>query len=344
MSRVHTIDQSTDYSNTELYSFLSGVNLPEFVKEASIEEVTDTTLNKEAYADTVGKLFPINSKARIYVSNAFLSQKRAELIEAKGKVYVDKVEKAITKAAKDFGIFDEVESYNANIKTAANKEYTISCTFADRELELFKVGSADDLAAKAAEFLLDLSNYPFEWRKDIATEFVKAAEYFDLEELPDLIFKYAGHFYPDFGSITNELERRMNKLSAAGKEVYSKLISSVEAGLDPEDYYKVAEVCYRTEQGEGLYKKAHLRAVLGDPVDKLFPLSIEKVAKMLDVVTVHDKLYSVDALQKVSNTVFEQAFGFEKPASLDELRDVLPTMPRSDMALFEKLSGIKSLN
>lgn len=346
MSTVKVADQKSDSSEKELYSFLSFSDLPAYVKEASIESVRGEGKENHAFADQARRAFPICDRPSIFVSNAFLQNKKT----AGSKDYAETVEREIRKAAADFGILGDLDRYNADLveKRAAEepKDFTISCNLpTGASFDLFKISSDLDLKIKAAEFVLDLEKYPFSWRREISSQFVKAAETYGVDELPDTVMKYAGFFFPDPGTVSLELARRMPRVPDEGKEKIAKMISAVDSGeLEQEDYFKIAELLYNLEREAGLQKKAsYYKKVVGDPVDKIFTLSVEKVAKMLDVVDVHGSLYSMSDFEKISSDLFEQAFGFEKPASREELRDILPTLPRSDFALFQKLSKISEL-
>ena len=120
----HSIDAQTDYSSKELYTYLSGHPLPEYVKEAGLSSVFVGDIEKTAFADEMGRYFPINSKANVYISNAFLVNKKAALAELKGNLYVAKVEDKITKAASALGMQVDIALYNAFANEKMAEDYT----------------------------------------------------------------------------------------------------------------------------------------------------------------------------------------------------------------------------
>jgi hypothetical protein len=75
----------------------------------------------------------------------------------------------------------------------------------------------------------------------------------------------------------------------------------------------------------------------------IYSLSPEKAAEELSsYVDMAGQTYDLRDLQKVSAEIYKQAFGTDlNPGNLAELRDVLPTMPTSDVPLFLELSGVK---
>lgn len=343
----HSIDQSTDYSNKELYSYLTGINLPNFLKQASIEETKDDgVMQKEAFADPAARLFPMNTPARIYVSTAHFLNKCAELAKLRGKAYTEKVADSLDLAATIFGIRDEVSDLVKHAYLTDEAEYvdnSVVLKIAQDHVDLFTIKTAQDLANAAGTFVEKIANYPFEWRRAICEQFVKAAEQLNVDDLPELVLKYAGQYYPDIVAVKEELARRMTKVSATDKERYTQLIGDVNNIGDKEEVFKLAECCYFTEKNAGLYNKYQSRSILGDPVDKFFTLHFNKVAEMLDVVEMGGEKFAMTDLKKVSADKFEEAFGFPVDIKSAEVYDILPTMPKSDVALFKHLSGIRPI-
>jgi len=344
---INCIDQTTDYSNQELYRFLGGVNIPDFVKTASIEEVKEPQKVKTAYADPLFRLFPINSKARVYVSNAFFQHKKAELKDMYGCSHVAKVETNLKTAAETWGISKELEEFNKVAESQLTEEYqeqgvTIKVGSED-EIELFTIKTASDLAREANHFVANLNNYPFEWRRNISEQFVKVAESLNVDELPELVLKYAGQYYPDAVHVKAELARRMTKLSADNQKRYQDLIGDVENISSKEEFFKLAECLHYTEKNAGLYDKSYYRRILGDPVDQLFTLSFEKVAQLCDVVEMGGEKFASSDLEAVPADIYHQSFGFELDPKSAEAKDILPTMPKADVSLFKVLSGVKPI-
>ena len=342
----YSIDQNTDYSSRELYNYLSGVNIPDFVKEAELSSVRIPTQEKVGFADEIGRKFPINSKANTYISNAFLVNKEADIKKLKGALYVDRVKQAIWKAAQAQGISDDIIGYNklaVERLTSDLGDCSITVKLADDEVTLFSVKTAAQVVDGVETFVRDLQKYPYAWRRKIAEEFVKAAETLDVGELPDIVLKYAGHYYPDIVHVKDEVLRRATKLAGEDKENYIKVAEDVANISSKEEVFKLAEFCYLTEKWAGLYDNKYAKKVLKDPVDCFFTLHSEKVASMLDTVTMGGERFSMSDLEKVSSDIYEKAFGFELDIKSAEAKDVLATMPKSDVSLFKQLSGVKSI-
>lgn len=339
---INSITQQTDYSRKELYHFLTGRALPDFVKEASIDEVTDSSLQKEAYADEAGKLFPCWNAASTFVSNAFLTNKKASITKLKGASYVNKVEKVLEKAARDFGITEDIKAYNSTVVKTAAATHEIAANLGENEVVLYTIKSAADCSAHAQHFVKNIENFPFEWRRPMANQFVKTAEELNISDLPDLILKYAGQYFPEGPAVRRELIRRSRRFPEQN-ERYTKLAADVENIDNIEDFFKLAETCYFMEKNAGLYDKPKSRNILGDPVDKIFTLHVEKVAELLNTVTMAGERFDVSDLEKVSSDIYEKAFGFSLSPKEAEFKDIALTLPKSDVALFKQLSGVQPI-
>lgn len=341
-----SIDVTTDYSYRELYQFLKTSEVPEFVKTADVEELSNTSgLAKTAFAAPEYRAFPIHNQPSVFLANAYFLNKKASLEKLWSKPYVAQVEANIKSAAEIFGVEKECEKYAADLmekeaaKTAEPK-YVYTVKIGEDETPQFPYRTAEDLQKAAEYFVKHMPSYRFEWRRDIATNFVKAAKEMGLDELPDLICKYAGMFYPDLNQVDMQLRYRMGKLGLEGNEklAYEKVIEDVPNCSSKDEFFKLAETVHLIEKLAGL-QHTGVESPLKDPVDAIFTIGVEKVAELVDVVDMHGEKYNLQDLKKVSADIYKEAFGIDIDPSNDTiLRDVLPTMPRSDVALFRQLS------
>jgi hypothetical protein len=344
-----SLDQTTDYSFQELHSFLHGNQLPEFVKQAEV--VTKEALSSlptEAFADRYHRAFPIDSAPNVYVSNAYFMNKRAELEDLWGKNFVTEVEERLTKAAEILGIQEDTVRYNSSLmeKSASDydEQYVASFDIGGCAYDLFPYKTAADLSKQAELFNNNIKNYPFGWRRTIAQNFIKQAEVLSIDELPDLVCKYGGLYFPDTRLFQAELERRMHKLSEKIQEKYKPIVEKAASCSSRDDSFAVCAEAYGIEKEAGVYDNNRVYQQLGDIVDKTFNLSLHKVADLLNVVNMAGDTYAIEDLKKISSDIYKQAFGVDlDPTKEAELKDVLPTMPLSDVALFRELSGVKAL-
>jgi hypothetical protein len=345
---IYKFDSATDYSGKELFSMLKDVDVPEYVKTAEIDDPLELrALPKAAFADPERGIYPVNTPARVYVSNAYFINKRADIANLYGEDYACQLETNIKTAADIFGISEDLESYNSEFNEKQASDYEarpmMQLNVLDNVIELYPVKTAADLSEAADNFAKNIQKFPMPDRVKTAQNMVVAASEMGVEDLPELVLKYAGLYYPDLANLEREIWRRSTKLEKqANKDIYKRLADDVENISSIDEVMKLAETLYNIETMEGLYEKRAAARELGDPVDCIFTRSVEKVAEDLAFVEVHGDKYKLADLTKVSKDKYEEAFGFEvDPSDAEKLAEILPTMPRSDVKLFEEISGVR---
>lgn len=345
-------DQQSDYSGKELFGMLRDVELPEYVKTAEVEDGFELRhLPKTAFADPDRMIYPINTPSRVYVSNAYFINKKADIQKIYGESYTSQLESNIKEAAEIFDIAEDLQDYASflNVKTASDYTENYMVDFIVEGMspvQLYPVKTAQDLTDSAEAFTKSIHNFPFDIRVKSAENFVKAAETLGVDELPDLLMKYAGMYYPDLSLLKNEIWRRSTKLaSEEHKNVYVKISEDLDNMTSLEEVMKVAELCHNIENMEGLYDNVKIAKLLGDPVDMIFTQQITKIANDLSFVEVHGDKYKLDDLTKISKDKYEEAFGDcgIDPAHPEKIAEILPTMPRSDVKLLEEITGLRPI-
>lgn len=334
-------DQSTDHSGKELYAFLQNVEAPEFVKQAELSDLDDLSgLEKTAFADESFKAYPINSKANVYLSHVHFVNKEAALKKEYGEGHAARIAQKIKVAADIFGITEELDSYNrqrkANVKTASSKEIGF-VKIGSASLPTYSYKTASDLSKVASAFSADLSSFSFADRVSISQELLKAAQEENVDELPDLVAKYAGLGFPDRVSIENELLRRGGRLNKCAS--FPKIAQDIRDAKNNEELLKAAQVLNELEVEQGLYFNEKVARVLGDFVDHVF-MTAEKVAEIMDgVIYIGKTAFDKDELKTIHADVYKQAFGMDiDPVKIADYKDELATMPASDVELFKQLS------
>lgn len=346
-------DQQTDYSGKEMYNMFTGVELPEYVKTAEVDDAYELhKLPKAAFADPERTIYPINNPANVYISNAHFINKRADIVKLYGEDYASQLQNKIEKAAEILEITEDLQDYNSrlNVKQAADYEENFMVDFnvagMAAPVQLYPVKTAADLSAAAESFVSNIQNFPFDVRVKSAENFVKAAGALGVDDMPELLMKYAGMYYPDLTNLDMELWRRGNKLTKESHvDIYERMRDDLDNMGNVSDVMKIAETCFHIENMEGLYGNVKVAKILGDPVDMFFTEPVTKIASALSFVEVHGDKYRLADLTKISKDKYEEAFGDSgiDPADPEKIADILPTMPRSDMKLLEEITGLRPI-
>lgn len=336
------LDQQADISGRQLYTFLKDIQLPSFVKEA---DHTTAELKSSAFADEVSCSFPIDTPANTYISHVFLSNKEAALSRKYGTAYSLRVMDKLAEAAMLHKIQDDCENYTKVFKEKKAKDLNNIeiCTMTSGDLSFsMHAKTAEEYLAHVNSFTSHVNKLPFAWRCEIAKSLVEKAAQFGVDDLPDFLCKYAGLFYASPETAKVEITRRMAKYTKEESiKQATDLLSAVDTWDCRADYFKTAEAIYNIEVNEGVLHNKALKNILGDPVNELFTLSIDKVAEMLNTVTMGGEKFSIEDLQRVPAAVYEEAFGTPvNTADPEEIAVVLPTMPLSDVAMFKEISGV----
>lgn len=350
---IYNFDASTDYSGKELYNITANVDLPEYVKTAEVDDSVELRkLPKTAFADSERMIYPINSPSRVYVSNAYFINKRADIVKLYGEDYASQLQSNIEKAAEIFEISEDLKDYNRNFNVKQASDYTenymvdFNVDGMSSSVQLYPVKTAQDLSESAEAFTKNISKFPFQIRVKSAENFVKAAGELGVDDLPELLLKYAGMYYPDLANLQHEIWRRGTKLTKeAHKKVYESMSKDLSNMTGFDEVMKVAEVLFDIENMEGLYDNVKVAQILGDPVDRIFTEQITKIASDLSYVEVHGDKYKLSDLTKISKDHYEEAFGDcgIDPNSPEKIADILPTMPRSDVKLLEEITGLRPI-
>jgi hypothetical protein len=349
---IYNFDVSTDYSGKEMHRMFMDVEIPEYVKTAELDDASELRkLPKAAFADPERMIYPINTPARVYVSNAYFMGKKADISKLYGDDYTSQLESNIQKAAEIFEISEDLQDYNSNQNVKQASDYSVRY-MVDFDVvgldpvQLYPVKTASDLTAAAENFTKEISNFPFSVRIKSAETFMKAARELGVDDMPELLMKYASMYYPDLSNISFELWRRSTKLaSEEHRKIYTKIAEDAKNMTSLEEVMKIAETCFNIENMEGLYDNVKVAQLLGDPVDHLFTEQITKVASDLSYVEVHGDKYKLSDLTKISKDQYEEAFGDcgIDPSSPEKIADILPTMPRSDVKLLEEITGLRPI-
>jgi len=162
------IDQIQDVNNEALYGLATVVELPAFVKEArhiSREEATE--LESTAFADPVGRMYPIHTKADTWLSAAYLRKYGHE--SARSILIEQKLQDACTM----WGIDPPSKSSLAGTQKVATEVMSIKYRV-DGDIKHEVVVSSPEELRKVASDIQDRARYPWAMRQDVSRQILAA--------------------------------------------------------------------------------------------------------------------------------------------------------------------------
>jgi len=333
---------------------LAEPDIPDYVREYTlIEEKTASDLSGDLYADSMSRLFPIDSPAATWLSAAYFATHRDQLPYK--AAMAEHVEKRIAEAADVYGIADDVkqvvlkvaESQMQKSAAAVDDNYgwiekTADGAVITRRYPMF---DAEGVQKAAAYFEENRQHYPLTMRRAIAQSIMhKAAEYGLMPNmLDDSITREAGEGIPRRTVLMRELIERAHiaKDAEAGMLLLNinNLIGELQAGEVGQNLDKIAEVIDEFDQLEGLNKTygikvTHPADFLHGVATKSAEVYIEKSIKLNRLVFDTGKLVELGAgvFADVLGEKFAEDILFE---DADKLKQALSELSPADKAALE---------
>jgi hypothetical protein len=202
--------------------------VPAYVADAdlgAIKEAAEGSLCESEFAEPVGRQYPINSKAAVWLSAAYFA-KTAEVNELTptGEYILGNIKAA----AELYGIESDV---GAILSAYMSKQAEASTEIwgweagGERKYPLHTT----DLTKTAMDYFgQNRDKYPFEMRRAIASNIYKQALAFNLEPSED-VRKEAGAGFPDRAEAIRLLEDRKDRIQHTDKQAAAHLESAILA-------------------------------------------------------------------------------------------------------------------
>jgi hypothetical protein len=302
------MDQTKDLNRSGLAHISRMTDLPDFVKEACPANEEDTlTLPKEAFADEVGRQFPIHNAADTWLSYAYFN-KTATLEE--GNLDKQASERIQAKLDTACAFWDIEAPVLTAVEKVASEGLRIEYKVGDTVHDATSVHSREELVKVAEDIINNTSRYPWEMRRDVGRQVLAAAPALNVNfsgSMEDLLNKAAGYGVGDVSAVSNAIVQRQvatrrsrPELQAGLEELVKTAKESAQHGiLSPEMTDKVAAVL------DGVDRIANLHVYYNDkfaaPEKQLFTTTMSQI----------------DAFEKVSHKLPDGRFVL-KEALLDD--------------------------
>lgn len=359
------MDQSRDSSGRGLYRLIQMFPPPEYVKQASAEDLLGHPgLPAHAYADPLHKLYPCHTPAATWTSYGFYLQKRGEYRPDDARAVDDRFER--------YGRFHNVLASLEEIrKTAESRQkvtseedlpdaaFAIIIKAADGTVERHcPIRNARE-AVLAADYLKSWRDeFPFDIRRAAAEVILEKAAAFGaaLDEYEEFLERQAGHGCCSAQSLGNFIVDRVQAsrrgpglLSPQQRELLkmAQLCAEKPSQVrEPGTLVKIASIIDQFDRENGLARD--YGPDLPRPEDVLFELTREKMASVVrdHCSTVTGSLYKMADLERVRlrdlrdnmGTDFAEAVSDDgMHLNAEKLAAIVPTLPRGDAELFDRL-------
>ena len=338
--------------------------IPDYVMDYKLpDEKEASAFDKNLFADSFRRLFPINDPASTWLSAAYFA-KRAAANELKYTAdEAEHIKSILLKAAEIFNIKSDIEKISSVIVDDSTTEITKKASDDDNNFGL--IMQADDgtvvakkypmfdkegVARAADYFSYYRTRYPLHIRRSIAKNIMsKAAEYgMDVDSLHYSVKSEAGYGIPQRHVVMDEILRRSkltkNAEDAAVLANINQMLNEVASmELDSQTLDKLAEVLDTFDRSAGLVSEYN--KTLRIPTDFLFEIPLDMAKKaMEDAVELDKFVFSIEKLAELDVDVFDTVLGEEVTKDIktdgklntEKMAEVLPALPRPDRAALEE--------
>ncbi len=355
------LDQAQDLSGTETYRLTSIYPPPPFVKTAAaVALYGDGETERHLFADQMNRRYPCHTAAATWMSTLFFLDKQAGVDSPANK----KIEQRLAGSAAYFNIKPLVDQLKQAMAANAGNELA---KLADNEFALVWL---DDNGRKERHYPLRngqevklAADYLGQYRDKFTygDRQVMAAKILDKADAigagitnRDMLTKMAGYGACANGHIVVMLEKRA-KLVKRSHPAYAhqlgEMVKSCEASpLDVRDHSKRVSLARLVDEFDRQTKLARLYDQgLERPEDVLFQIT-EKMATSFTqdhVATTSGSVYEKDALDQLDLGQVRDWMGddFAEAVSISglvvdaaKMASVLPTLPRPDAEMFDKMA------
>lgn len=339
-------DQRDDVLGTLRHSLQGSFTLPDFVKQAGDDELRGGDLPPHAFADSVGRRYPIHTRAATALSVAYFAKTAGELGPAAAAATADK----LTAAASYWGVVDDV----ASMLTPPTKAASACEAYLDADAKAGPIGDEAELQAAAAwvgehrdAFEPDVRvKYAAAILDRAATLGVELIAHDDLRKMAGLGLCVANELIESLAQRERLLKRADDKLAMRG------LAAAVAAdpglfNVDRELAAKVATTLAEFDREVGLDRVYGSR--LRRPDEDIYGVTTAAIEKYAEdhIRLQNGSIYDLNDVARMPVAGLADQIGEDVAFSLsagdlidrEKAAEVLPTLPRDDAARFDRLAA-----
>lgn len=357
MTSYVTIDPTTDHNGTVLNQISKRYQLPEFVKQAEMENtLRPTDLASSSYAWPQQKQFPCHSSAATWLSAAYFHDKVASF-KSTDRV---EIEKRLENFADYFGIrpaYDDLKKTAAQLnrkEEASDDCYAFVYVNENGDKERF-YPLADAAGVKAATDWLrsNRERIPYTQRNEIGSKILERVNKIGVKlaaDERDFLEKQSGEGTPDKDKLVSAIMTRSRLTDDAGqRESMQKLAQVVQTTpnliMQRPQLVKLAESLDVFDTANNLIGK--YTDIIPRPEDIVFYYTPAKraAAEGERVMLTNGSVYSREDLEKISYDDLREVLGDDFAAEVsqgfrvdtEKLAEIAATLPASDAGLLDTI-------
>lgn len=358
------IDHVSDQGGVEMIRLFETFNdvIPNFVKQANFDNVMGQhKRSRTVYADPMREKFPCDNAASTFLSHMYYYTKQANYTT---KERAD-IEKRLNHYTNYWGIRRAVDQF---LEVCQNQTKIANDKLPDSDYgyvwvdedgnknRLFRLTSTVEVKEAADTMQKILTTMPFTDRHMVATRILSKAASLGAglpSDQLEMLERNAGRGANDPDKIANMLLRRAKLAKDVGlrsnmERIAEAMLKTPEYCRDPMTMVKLAQTVYEFDQSVSVRPDSYNEA-LPRPEDVIFAVTYSKTANTIKqhVETHTGTIYTKEALANIPLATLRDLFGddiadaVKKAGSSDvdpeKMATVLPTLPRPDAELFDKL-------
>jgi hypothetical protein len=323
---------------TKIANRIGVSNVPSYVGEHTpCDEKRASTLCDSEFADSIGREYPVITKADTWLSAAYYLDKHAE----------DGVEDcdvwgAIKSAAALWGAGEDIKKLEEDLKSskiAKDKKggFGLVLKSEGADVNRYPMFDAEGVEKAASYFDANRANYPSSIRMTLANAILKHAGEFEVSDLPNSVYREAGCGIPRKSLLIRELDERAEMAkSAEAKELLSnvsRLIGAINESELLDNASKIAEAVCAFDELEEL--------------DKAYGQSISYPADFVYSVQEKDAEEFCEKAVPLRGLVFDAGALLAEKSAMDAIESAIgPKLDRetvdSPVKLAKLINGLKS--
>ena len=356
------LDQIQDTTGREIHRLTSLYPPPDFVKTASHYSICGTSeaLPAHLYGDSITRTYPCHNPAATWMSAAFFGDKQASYNQDSS----ERIKSNILRCASYYGIGGQVTELMGKI-AADSRDTMESLPDSDfawvwaqddgRKERHLPLRNEHEIKA-AADYLVNYRDeFVFDDRRKMAEKIIKKAQDYGVT-VNDDVLKQAGHGHCSIKSAARFLRDRARLIK--NTEIADQLVKTAAAieqrpASSREHMLKLAKTVSNIDQEFGIYRD--YSATVPRPEDALFGITetTVKAAHSAHIPMTSGAIYKLADLAKVKLQDVRDWMGSDLANEVsaggvlidqEKLAEILPTLPRGDAELFERMLNKNGIN